>query len=469
MDFTPAQSKAVTRLSHYHGGPVWARVGSGKTRIAYGIFAVTAKKYPEHPRFLVFARREAFDDWRDEMHKCKLPWVVREIESVDDVFQRRLSNKPMVYLASHGMIGKLAEGLRINGFFNAVCYDEGFLYKNPSSIHCKAANKISQATPWAIILSGSIMTARNLTDVYGQLYAINQHEVLARTKTEFNSRFMYQLQIGSKTNAWGQPIGPMVNRAGAVAEVARRIKPRSFIYFPKDNQREILEEVKLIEPTKGQIAAMQQLREMYMLQLKGRELELKNKMNLITKCQQLSDGWINMAQPTKSNPKPRPDIIAVGSSKAERLTGIVAELVACGEKVVVWVAFQYTVSLLLQYLQERLPSLGVYGMSGDREFDLAGWKKRGQVAIATEASGSSFNHFRHCAYAIYYSMDVHWLHLQQSQGRTNRHDSKHPTCYYYFLQTKRTFDSFVLRRARTSGKREAELLTQAAVTSWLRN
>jgi hypothetical protein len=225
-----------------------------------------------------------------------------------------------------------------------------------------------------------------------------------------------------------------------------------------------MNEVKQIEPSRAQEKALEELRTTYSLALKGEELDIKNAPSLIIKCQQISDGWINMANPTPLQPKPAPKIVNIKSAKLEKLVAMVDELLACEERVVVWCAFKESVERVLQALQGFK---GVYGMHGGRKFDQRGWKKDGKVAVITEASGSSFNHLRDCAYAIYYSMDVRWLNLQQSKGRTDREDSPHQTCYYWFMQTSRTLDAFVYKCAHISGKREVELLQRAAVKSWL--
>lgn len=456
MELTPKQLKVSKRLYRQNGGAVWWRVGTGKTRIAYSFFATIAKALNDSvvPRFLVVCRRESFYDWADEVRKCELNWAVREIECEDDLYRVR-TKRPIVFLLSHGKLASMLPHLKDNAsVIQGMALDEGFLYKNPATKHCKSANQLSTTIGRAIILSGSIMTARDPTDIYGQLYAINRHEPLGRTLTEFRTRYMFKFQINPERSYAAKYIA----QRGANLQITGVIKSNraASFYFPSNSERRIVECVRTIPGTSAQCKAFQSLREYYDLELRGELLELKNALSLSIKCQQISDGWIKMDS----------GIVTIDSAKLDVLVAQVAELISCGERVVIWTAFQHSVTLILQRLQKSLPSVKAYGMHGGMKFDVVGWQRHGMVAVATVGSGSSINHFRHCAYAIYYSHSYRWLDMQQSKGRTNRKDSTHPTCFYYFLQTEGSLDKIVYRAVKSSGKAEDEIIQQG-VQSWL--
>lgn len=460
MKLTPRQKRAAHKDYVQRGIALWWRVGRGKTRITYKSFATVAKrrvKDGHRPAFIVVARREAFYDWENEANKCGLDWTFIKLETEDDLFAGMLSSKPVVYLVSHGKLSKLADAIIESAYrFDAIAYDEGWLYKNPSTHHCKAAHKISEAIGRASILSGSAMTARDLTDIYGQLFAINKHDCLARTLTEFRTRYMYRFAINptaaTQAVAWR-------NARGAAERVGSRVRSRCSVNFKSGDQRRIVHAVRVIPPSSVQVRAFQELREWFELEHKGHRIELKNTPSVITKCQQVSDGMVNMDG----------RCLSIKSEKMDYLVGILRELMEAGEKVVIWCAFKRSVTRILQRLQTVFKKLGIYTMMGGTAFDVKGWQKNGRIAIATEASGSSVNHFKDCAYAIYYSMSFKWHDLQQSRGRTNRADSKHRTCFYYYLQTKESLDAMVYRAALTSGKREAEFIQKAGVKVWLKN
>lgn len=466
MQVTPKQLMARDKLVAGNGGVVWWRVGTGKTRIALSWFALNAKIKKAPCNFLVVCRREAFRDWLDELRKVGLNWFYMELESAEQFDCSLLkSSKSTMYVMSHGKLERMSDELRnVAIMFDAVVYDEGYLYKNSQSQRCKSAHLVSNAVGKAAILSGSVMTARNTEDVYGQLYAIDRQGPIGRTLTDFRSRYRYQLKI---TNDAGYRGPRFVNRARSFSSITTAIRGICSIYFPANNQRRIVEATRVCSASRAQARAFQELREFYSLSLKGKELEIKNVPTLITKCQQISDGFIQI--PTDiGGLKPQLEVVSILSAKLDYLSSQVDELLACGEKVVIWCAFRESVRLVLHRMQKDFPNCGCYGMMGGSKFNRDGWMKNGNIFVATEASGSSFNSLRDCAYAIYYSMDFHWLHLQQSMGRTNRKDSLHQTCFYNFLQTEGSMDDHVLRIVRSSSKEEQMLLTQAAIKSWLK-
>lgn len=461
MTLSPRQLSAAKRMYRNDGGPVWWRVGEGKTRIAYKHFAMIAKSLKKigHPRFLVVCRREAFKDWRDEMKLLGLKgkgWKTVPVEEQSDIFCVP-KNRTIVYLISHGKLAALLDDLlEVSVLMHCVSYDEGWLYKNPRTAHCKAANKLSATVGAATILSGSMMTARNLTDVYGQLYAINKHSILARTLTEFNSRFLLRLRIQFNPNLDAATV--LRAQRGAGRRIAERIAGVASVYFPSHSSRRDVDDRRSIPSTRPQRKAYEELRKYYELRLKDHPpLILKAAPTIAIKCQQISDGWVKLADGT---------IVDIPSKKLDYVVAQVADLVACGEKVVIWTAYRHSARMVLQRLQKEFPKLGCYLMLGGKKFDVRGWQKNGRVAVATVGSGSSVNHFAQCAYAIYYSHDVSWPHMQQSRGRTSRKSSKHNTCYYYYLQGEGSMDAHIYKLVMSSCNEEQALIK--ATESWLK-
>lgn len=465
LEISPRQLNAAVKLFLAGSGSVWWRVGTGKTRIAYKYFALNAKDtVTGSGNFLVVCRREAFQDWIDERFKMGLQgWRHEILEHPDQLIgflttkrskYSPLQGKPKIWIMSHGKLASMRDELcDVASVFDAIAFDEGFLYKNAQTKHAVAANRISQIIRNALILSGSMMTARNLEDIYGQLYAINRHQSIGRTLTDFRSRYMLDLQLGNRGRCF-------VNRRGATKQIVSATRDISTVYFPANNHRRIVTSVRIQAATSAQTKAFRKLREDMYLQLGDSELTLKNTPSLIIKCQQISDGWLKMSDGS---------LVEIPSSKMGYLLAQVQELLACGERLVIWCAFKHTVTLVLHQMQKhfRNGAVGIYSLTGGTKFDRVGWNKNGRICVATEASGSSINFLKDCAYAIYYSMGFRWLDLQQSQGRTNRHDSAHMSCYYTFLQTEGSMDSHVYKIVNSSSKEERNLIELAGVKSWL--
>ena len=457
---TPRQFKAASKLHELGGGALWWRVGTGKTRVLLSIFAMIANADSERKHnFVVVCRRAAFFDWINEVKKLKLDWNAYALDDLD-LHYRSIPSRTTIYFVSHGMLTRgTGDQLRnVSSTLSGIAYDEGFLFKNPASQHTKIANQLSGRIQNAFVLSGSVMTAKDLTDVFGQLYAINRHTVLGRTLTDFRSKYMAQLQIGA------YPM--LIPKKGAATKVAVKVRAVSSVYFPKDGQREILQSVQKVPASPMQLKLFKQLKQEWAVDLKGEDgveetQDFKNAPTLIIKAQQISDGWLKGLDGK---------IVSIDSPKLESLVDKVKELIECGEKqIIIWCAFRHSVERILQRLQNEkaFKSLGIIGMHGSLPFDTNLWNKGGSIAVATCASGSSVNHFSQCAYAIYYSQDFKWLNLQQSMGRTDRHDSTHDKCYYHFLHTKFSLDRFVYKTVQASRRAESELIDYAKLKQWI--
>ena len=155
------QRQAAHLFSEERGGIAWWRVGQGKTRIAIATFLFyPLKNVTSH--FVVFARPESFDDWRNEA-------------TVMGLEPERLIIRSYAQLQAQGAEATVRD-ICSDGRVAMVCFDELYLFKNPKARRSEMAHNIAKVKP-CIGLSGSIMTARRLEDVYGQAWAINKHLV----------------------------------------------------------------------------------------------------------------------------------------------------------------------------------------------------------------------------------------------------------------------------------------------------
>ena len=444
MSLDAKQISAVAKLDRNAGGVIWYKVGEGKTRIVLHHFATVAKtKRLGNNIFIVVCRRAAFGDWRREITKVGMEWNACNIET----YTGRLSATPLLLLVSHGMLAKLTDCIiEMSPTIAAIAYDEGYMFKSAKSALCKSAHRISCHIEDATIFSGSIMTASNVEDIWGQVFAINRHHVLAQTLTQFRSAYMNSYKIGVRQ--------VFTNRKGGYARIVKQIAPFTATHFPLPTrvQSNIVIE---IPATKEQLVIFARLREEYFYEntTTGVKLELKNAPALIAKCVAVSDGHLSDGS----------NHMRVRSSKYVHMLEAVSERILKGERVVVWCALRRTASRVLQLLQKN--KYKTYLMVGGTKFDLAGWERDGQVVVATEDSGVSVNFLKDCALAIMFSINYKWLALQQAKGRTDRKDSKHSTCYYLYLQVKGSMDSAIYRTVHRSKSSEQQLIKD--LNTWI--
>lgn len=440
------QLAAYEKLVSAGGGLLFMHVGDGKTRPALKAAHDICTDRGGYV-ILVVCRRAAFYDWEKEVATLQLGYKVMDLEECK---LNQMFSKPTLLLVSEGIISN--PGIHdlittLSPQIGCMILDEGWLYKNPKTEKHKVANDLSfhQDLP-TILLSGSVMTARNLVDIYGQVKAAGRQLSLARTLTDFRSK--YQNGIQGNFFAW-------YPKPGAYKAIMEAIEPFTFVHMP--DIRSIKEQRRIIKvkPTDEQLALIKELKETAALE---GHFELSQMANIITKAQQISNGWI------KSDTG---RITHVESNKIHRLLADVDDLLETTDyKLVIWCAFREDIKRLIPYMAERAK---VATLQSGAPFDRDLWNySKTRICLATEASGSSVNHFAQVPYGLYFSQDCKWHSLRQSMGRHTRRSSDHDIAYFLFYHTEKSLDSQVYYTVKTSQSSEHSFIKQMDILQWLK-
>jgi hypothetical protein len=231
------------------------------------------------------------------------------------------------------------------------------------------------------------------------------------------------------------------------------------VWMPKKGERERVESILKVRPTEEQLAYLKELKETMAIEGK---FELSNALSIVQKGQQISNGWLKGEDG---------GVEYFPSNKVDRCVALIQELLASDQKqVVVWCAYRQDIARLRTALDEEGGGTTdrIATMQSGETFDAEGWTKgKYAICLATEASGSSVNHFAQVPNAIYFSQDFKWLNMQQSQGRTDRASSEHPICFYTFLHTEKTPDSRVYYTVKGAAASERSFIHQFDVAAWL--
>jgi hypothetical protein len=411
-------------------GIVYHKVGEGKTRIAIAWMFMISNK----PRPLIVCSPGAIRQWLDEIDLLRLDGII-DPEFISSGMLSRMTSKTHYYVVDLKKV-------------NCIVVDELWMFKNYKSNRNVEVKQLTSKLP-SIGLSGSMMTAGNLEDLYGQAKAMNLDKKLANSMSSFREQFMITM------NNWAG-FTQHFARKGAVEAIQRRLIDNVDVYFPKD-KREIRDIPVHVEATKEQLELRRQLVRTYSYEdsKKGFNLDIKNAASLLVKLQQVSDGFLKDREG---------NYIYVRSSKQARLKELCSELLDAGERLLIWVGFRKTASLLANLLPVKTTIL-----SGDGKFDSFGWKdNKVKITIATVGSGSSLNDFANIGYSIFYSTTFSHLNVQQARGRTNRKSSLHNCCYYYFLSTNK-FPDKEIYEAIEDNKSKEEIVIRTAnriLTEW---
>lgn len=436
------QQRALSKFVTAMGGLCWWKMGEGKSRIALFWFAMLQNHYRwSLPSVCVIvARRRAFYDWKQEIAKI-FPdadvWT-------DDIPVFPPSKGPCFLLLSEGVLAKMVPIYARFRIIRAVIFDELWLYANPKSTKSKAAYHFGMGRK-NLGLGGTIMKARDTAEVWGQARCVSKHMPLASSLTGFRSKY----QITSTTSKFPS----FSAKPGSYAEIMRTLEFCTDVHFPK-SRMQIREQYHKVPATPQQASYFQELRDYFSIE--EHRLEFNSSLATAVKAQQVSDGFVKTGED---------EYVNFPTNKFEKLKDELEVIIANGDRAVVWCAFRHTVELL----QAQLP-FATLQMVGGIDFDVAAWERGDAlVCIATEASGSSVNHFRDTPYAIYYSLNYKWKDLAQSRMRHDRKDSKHTTCYYKYLGVEDSLDDHVYRVALGSGEREQRLLMQGEILRWAKD
>lgn len=413
----------------------WWKMGRGKTRLALHVF------WRSHfTDMIVVCRRISFGDWIDEMELCEMDFLVYgddyRGESILKLPSYKPGNKPKrVLLLSGGDLKNIPANF-IKGQLLVV--DELYLFSNPKSKRSKLLKQMSLFCSARIGLSGTIMPARNNMAIFGQLMALNAHHVLASGTTEFQLRF--------QTKGKGRFGTQYTNAPGSNDKITKLIADRVDINMPegRPTRRQIIK----VDKSPEQVKAIKQLRAIY----EFNNRKYKYALQIVNVVNGISNGWWFDGAEGGGH------LLHYKSPKVDRLLVLLDDLVAAGERVVVWCAYHADIARISAELKHfwleftaRVP------------FDKAKWDSgKYPVVLATEANGASVNHFKHVKYAIYFSINFKLLDLEQSMTRHERLGSAHDGAHYYFLQTRGTGDARTYQLVNESKESEEDLVKTLA-------
>lgn len=423
------QKQVLTRLQKEENPSafiLWNKMGSGKTRLALWAF-----EYSGFTDLIVICRRVSFGDWIEEMKVNGLDYMVFEdgydLINLRLTLPNRLKPNRRMLLFSGGDLKNFPSNYPKG---QMLVIDELYLFGNSKA---KRSQKLQQISPFcsAVLgLSGTIMPSQDNATIFGQCMAVGIHRVLARTLTEFRTRFQdaMQTRFGRQTK----------NKSGSNKQIKALLEPYIDVYMPES--RPTRTQIIKVKPLPEQKAALKELKDNY----EFKNIEYKYTLQIVLVAAGISNGWfVNESGGGH-----------LESSKVDRLKAILEELKSEGEKAVIWCAYHNDI--------ERIARSGLFSFcrfTGRDDFDEKGWKEgKYNFCLATESMGASVNYFADVQYAIYFSINFKLLDLQQSMARHERKNSQHSGAHYYFLQTEGTPDVRAYHLVTQSHKSEQELV-----------
>lgn len=149
----------------------------------------------------------------------------------------------------------------------------------------------------------------------------------------------------------------------------------------------------------------------------------------------------------------------IASTKLETMKAMLKEIVAGGDKAIIFTQFAEMVHILVEELTEFRP-LAVYGDvdSQDRMIRVKEFNDdpKGRVIIMTEAGAYGLN-MQSASYVFHYDMPWSIAKLTQREDRAHRHGQKKPVTVYNLI-AKKTIDEYVAKVLHKKNKVAVEIL-----------
>lgn len=426
------QKRALARMSHPTSPNVfiaWWAMGTGKTRLALAAFESSGFR-----DCIIVCRRISFNDWMDEMEICGLSYLVYidNYRGENIAKLARGKHPKRILFLSAGDLKNIPENFPKG---QMLIVDELYLFANAKSKRSKLLRQMSLFCSARIGLSGSIMPARNNLAIFGQLASLNAHHPLASGTTEFIGKFQSKGKATFGTT--------YINKPGSDALIQSLIADRCDVYFP--TQRPTRIQIISVEKTAEQKAAIKALQEIYEWKNKQYEYALQ----IVNVINGISNGWFVSEDGSLEYHK---------SGKVDRLMALLADLGVANERVVVWCAYHNDIARIANELKKH--ELAYLEFTARVPFDLGKWESgKIPIVLATEANGSSVNHFKHVKYAIYFSINYKLLDLEQSMARHERKGSSHDGAHFIFLQTRGTIDARAYQLVKSSKLSQEQLVS----------
>lgn len=394
------------------------KVGTGKTRLAYG-WLLRLRQSGRASRCLVVIRPKALYDWR--------------LEADTIGFDRSGIN--FVSFADLKRVNLKIE-------YDTIIIDELFLFGSTKSYRSRRLGYLCARANNVLGLSGTILPKEDNTAIWGYCVVVGISACIARGITQF--RTLYQSSFKPSFNRSIRLFRPAPEWEKALfSKLGNRIS----FYFPKDYVRSIDREISVAITTEQQ-RLINKLVKLYVLDTEDGEVFLKRATEVYHRVRQILNGWIVA---------PSGRLQLIKSEKPAALVHKVCELSESGERCVIWCAYRNDVKMLRDMLDvESLP------LVGGQPFDIQAWTNGNtRVVVATMGSGQSINFLNSIKWGLFFSLSTKRLDWQQSRGRMGRRgvDSSSPNQFIRY-SVNNSIDGKIYRAIQQTEDAEESIIRQ---------
>lgn len=432
-----------------HLGLFW-EMGTGKTRTAIEIISDRFKEFKRPHKVLILCPQICVENWADEFEK----WVGFTRDNM--VMTLGKSAKRLEKFEEEKQTKLIAvtnyESLRTKKFLDAlmawgpeiIVLDESHRVKNPKAAITKAVLKLSDLAEYRYALTGTVMTNSPL-DLFSQALFLDKGKQFGRNFFVFRTLFMqdtneYKRGVPGYFPNWKPRKRMFQTLTDGLSAIGTRVvkdevldlpplikqryvvelssKQRRYYEDMQDHAVTMLEEAESSGAAVGPIAITQTLR-----------------------MQQIVSGFV--VDENKN-------IIEIDPKKNNRLKAckeLAEDVLAQGEKVIIWTCFKYDVQLLKKEFKKYDPSI-IDGSTKDKDEQLKRFRdpEGTNVIIANRKAGGIGINLVEAKYSIVYSRNHSLEDELQSEARNFRRGSEcHDKIVKIDLCAKDTLDEEILK------------------------
>jgi superfamily II DNA or RNA helicase len=356
----------------------WHKVGTGKTRLAYGWY-LHLRDLGRANRCLIVIRPKAIYDWHNEASAIGF-------------------DRSGINFCSFGNLKSL--NLRIK--WDTIIIDELFLFGNPKSYRARRLAYVCAKASNVLGLSGTVLPKEDNTPIWGYSVVVGLSNCIARGITDFRTRY----QTGFKKTFREQAVRLFRPKPGWEDELFSKLGNHVSFYFPKNYTRSV-DRVTIVDATAEQRSLINKLVNLYVLDTKDGEIFCKTATEVYHRVRQILNGWIST---------PSGKLQLVECEKRAALYTKICELSESRERAIIWCAYRNDVALIRKELE--VESLALVGGS---KFDLVAWLDGSvRIVVATMGSGQSINYLNSARWSLFFSLSPKRLDWQQARGRVGR-------------------------------------------------
>lgn len=384
---------------------------------------------------VVAPKRVVTDTWARECQKWDHLNHLMVSAIVGSPRERRAAvrRKADIYLVSRDNIKWLIETLDGYWPYDVLVLDELSSFKNPQTNRFKALRKVAHKCKRVIGLTGT-PAPNGYTDLWSQIYLLDQGQRLGKTLTDFRRRYCESIRYPSFVK-WSVPKERLHDIDKQIADICISMTAKDYLKLPPAYY--IVTNVTL--DTKAQ-RAYEQMKQEAVLELAGSEIVGVTAATLMNKLLQIAGGAVYNDDGA---------VTEIHDAKLEALEQIVEE--AQGQTVLVFYSYKFDVDRI----RRRIPEARTL----ETDQDIADWNVgKVPVMLAHPASCGHGLNLQQGGHIIVWFGPTWSLELyQQANARLNRQGQDKPVLIYHLVASG-TVDERVMEALDNKSTTQAALI-----------